>query len=325
MAEVSRSDFSNIIDHLLRSTVFLYSKEHKFSGTGFFTHADFTGKVYHFLISAKHIFKDREKISLRIVREIGGGKKILAFESSIKLLNKNGDPLWFTNWDLRQEIDVAILPANDLVDEISEFDKKVGVSGRLFFFDLSTFVDNSIIQQENICAGCDILFPGYPLGSVAEISYPILRSGIIATPPGKDFDLLSKTRGKYEPVFLVDAQFFPGSSGSPVFWPVNPIRFNVEENKIQQRPNIKLNSPFLLLGVGTAFFHHPGRVSGAPLGTFYRENSGLGIVYRAQVIKNLIVKYVLEKEEKEKLEEANRKLQSIEEVTEIEPPDIAQE
>ena len=82
-----------------------------------------------------------------------------------------------------------------------------------------------------------------------------------------------------------------------MFWPINSIRVNVETGRVEQRTDLKANSPFLLLGVGTAFFPYSGDIIGAPLGTFYKENSGLGIVYRAQVIKNLITDYLSKKDQ----------------------------
>lgn len=56
----------------------------------------------------------------------------------------------------------------------------------------------------------NILMIGYPNGLWDNINnYPLFRSGVSATHPGKDF------RGKKE--FVVDIAAFPGSSGSPVF------------------------------------------------------------------------------------------------------------
>ncbi|MBA7545990.1 hypothetical protein ES705_38372 [subsurface metagenome] len=55
----------------------------------------------------------------------------------------------------------------------------------------------------------DILFIGYPNNLYDEENLiPIVRKGITATPISIDFN--------NEPVFIIDASVFPGSSGSPV-------------------------------------------------------------------------------------------------------------
>ena len=58
--------------------------------------------------------------------------------------------------------------------------------------------------------GSDVIFVGYPTGyyDVAN-NLPLLRRGVIASVPNVDFN------GKGE--IVIDAQIFPGSSGSPVF------------------------------------------------------------------------------------------------------------
>jgi len=51
---------------------------------------------------------------------------------------------------------------------------------------------------------------GYPVGIWDSANnMPVIRRGITATHPGKDYE------GKSE--FMIDAACFPGSSGSPVF------------------------------------------------------------------------------------------------------------
>ena len=64
-------------------------------------------------------------------------------------------------------------------------------------------------QLEDLTAIEDIIMIGYPDGIWDEYNnQPIIRRGITATHPVKDFN------GKQE--FLIDAACFPGSSGSPV-------------------------------------------------------------------------------------------------------------
>lgn len=56
----------------------------------------------------------------------------------------------------------------------------------------------------------DVFFIGYPIGLYDTYYYlPILRKGITASPIKHDW--------LNQPRFLIDANVFPGSSGSPVF------------------------------------------------------------------------------------------------------------
>ena len=56
----------------------------------------------------------------------------------------------------------------------------------------------------------EIVFIGYPSGLRDEHnSTPLIRRGITASPIWNDFG--------NDPIFLIDAGVYPGSSGSPVF------------------------------------------------------------------------------------------------------------
>ncbi len=68
--------------------------------------------------------------------------------------------------------------------------------------------------REEVLSSEKIIFVGYPTGLYDEKNFlPILRTGSVASIPSVDFN------GK--PQILIDAQVFPGSSGSPVFVPIN--------------------------------------------------------------------------------------------------------
>ena len=65
-------------------------------------------------------------------------------------------------------------------------------------------------QHERLLPGNDVWFVGYPENRFDTANnLPVLRRGYIASIPKVDFE------GR--PEFLIDAQVFPGSSGSPVF------------------------------------------------------------------------------------------------------------
>ena len=70
--------------------------------------------------------------------------------------------------------------------------------------------------------GTQIYLLGYPSGMYdPRNTSPILRIGLISTEPNKDFSFNPELRAKYGlpstiPGFLIDANVFPGSSGSIV-------------------------------------------------------------------------------------------------------------
>jgi hypothetical protein len=65
-------------------------------------------------------------------------------------------------------------------------------------------------DHERLLPGNDVWFVGYPANRFdTSNNLPVLRRGYIASIPKVDFER--------QPQFLIDAQVFPGSSGSPVF------------------------------------------------------------------------------------------------------------
>lgn len=128
-------------------------------------------------------------------------------------------------------------------------------------------IDESFILECSdleIMPGDEAWFVGYPQGRFDEVhNLPILRRGYIASPPSIDFN------GNKE--FLVDANVFPGSSGSPVFTSFKG-RFRligvisqvmIKDSRIQ-----KVNSVISEFGV--------------------KQEIGLGIVIKSECIIDLI-------------------------------------
>lgn len=65
-------------------------------------------------------------------------------------------------------------------------------------------------SRSDLASGMRVFFVGYPSGFYdKKHCLPVMRSGTIASIPSVDFN--------GEPQILIDAQIFPGSSGSPVF------------------------------------------------------------------------------------------------------------
>ena len=75
------------------------------------------------------------------------------------------------------------------------------------------YIDNTLlklIDYDKVAPGSDVLFVGYPENRYDVVNnLPLIRKGSIASMPSVDFN------GKGQ--IVIDAQIFPGSSGSPVF------------------------------------------------------------------------------------------------------------
>lgn len=121
----------------------------------------------------------------------------------------------------------------------------------------------SDFNHDKLLPGNDVWFVGYPENRFdTKNNLPILRRGYIASIPTVDFE------GRKE--FLIDAQVFRGSSGSPVF--------------------TDLGGKFKLIGVITQTMIRSERVQSVPtaqtLGV--EQVIGLGIVLKANLLKELL-------------------------------------
>lgn len=158
------------------------------------------------LFSNKHVFwgkkeKDKKdavkKIRITLHQRDSNGQHILGQTKRIVGEYKRNDPGYFDHPD--PNVDVGCV-------NISSFYNISGLNLNL----TGLGVDFFEFKNEDLVAGMGVIFLGYPSGFYDRThSLPVMRSGIIASLPSVDFN------GK--PQILIDAQIFPGSSGSPVF------------------------------------------------------------------------------------------------------------
>lgn len=165
-----------------------------------------------------------------------------------------------------EDIDVAILECTGLFLLLPD---------QLYFktvsYDmLASFNESELSVAENV------YFIGYPNNRYDQKNnLPLVRTGMIASNPKYDYN--------WEPVIIIDAQVFPGSSGSPVY-----IDLTYENMKNGQfiigEKNIKL------LGIVSATMIRNNALKSIETGTQYltEEVLGLGIVYKATTIKMLV-------------------------------------
>ena len=132
-------------------------------------------------------------------------------------------------------------------------------------------------SEPELDLGQRVVFVGYPENRFDQKhNLPILRSGTIASHPKVDFNGESQ--------FIIDAQVFPGSSGSPVFLNVKEAQFN--RGVIQ----VGGGAPYLFLGVVSSTMIRNNTVDFLPtqLTPSTQEVIGLGLVFKANAVKELI-------------------------------------
>jgi hypothetical protein len=122
----------------------------------------------------------------------------------------------------------------------------------------------SDFSEENLIPGLDVWFVGYPENRFdVSNNLPLLRKGYISSIPKIDFN--SKNQ------FVIDAQVFQGSSGSPVF--------------------AVIDGKFKLIGVVTETMIKHGKLQAMPVlqvGVGIQQTLGLGIVLKATLLQELI-------------------------------------
>lgn len=136
---------------------------------------------------------------------------------------------------------------------------------------LSDFTEADLSVAENI------YFVGYPNGKYDEVNnLPLIRTGLISSNPKFDFDGL--------PCFIIDAQVFPGSSGSPVY--IDYTFENIKNGSIvvTNQRNIKV------LGIVARTFIRGSELKAVESSTtqYVEEIIGLGIVFKSTEIRKLI-------------------------------------
>lgn len=177
-------------------------------GTGFLLRASFDGSLdgqgATLLISNKHVFADPSNaIRLQFHKRGNGSDKtpMLGQIISAHIADLRRQAIYVEHPS--PEVDLACLVANAIEDPQS------GIFALTIPYPmLATF------DEPDLIAGKDVWFIGYPANRYDTTNnLPLMRHGYIATIPTTHF------QGREQ--FVIDAQVFPGSSGSPVFTDIN--------------------------------------------------------------------------------------------------------
>ena len=185
----------NTLNKLLYSTASIWTERDNVPsvGTGCFFAYDLQN---HFLITNKHVIGNEDQITVKLIVERRNDNNYQFFHDVIT--NKNS---WVPHPD--DDIDLCICPMNVILQEVP--DDLVPVSRSIYSNLVPTKED---IEQIDVME--DIIFLGYPSHLWDQNNlFPLIRKGITATPIHLDH--------RNNPIFLIDASVFPGSSGSPVF------------------------------------------------------------------------------------------------------------
>ena len=247
------------------------------AGTGFFVFRPVKGDERHvFLITNKHVLPSEGSAQSILIRvSVGPVEKPSVRFIEVAVVGQNGKYLSNVRVHQNQAFDVVAVNVTDIV-------LKEGIQATWLPLDL--LATDERLKNENITVGDEIFLLGYPdaIFDPRNVS-PILRTGVIATVPLEGYAFNETLRARYGlpdriDGFLIDANVFPGSSGSVVVLKQQPTTIGPRgETVVSSAKKI----PYVL-----------GIVSGSipiadeMLGTVQRM--GLGIVYSASTIREVI-------------------------------------
>lgn len=231
-------------------------------GTGFLLQrpvGDDKYKVY--LVSNKHVLCGAKSIALTFTKAKNGepeiGNKIVIPFKDIQN-NVKGHP------DVN--VDIALLECTGIFVLMMEQMYVKFVPYEM----LATFKEPELSVAENV------YFIGYPDNRYdVKNNLPLVRTGMISSHPKYDYN--------GDPVFIIDAQVFPGSSGSPVYIDLTYENFKNGQIVVGGH-NIKL------LGIVSATMIRNNQLKAITTATniVAEEVLGLGIVFKSTAIKKLV-------------------------------------
>lgn len=218
-----------------------------------------------FLVSNKHVVEGASEAIMYFAEKGQDGQPLLG--QPFFLRSDMFDIQWHGHSD--PNVDVSVMPLSWQLSTIA----REGRIAHIHAISEADIADIGILRELDVTA--PVLFVGFPNGMFDEKHYlPIFRRGYVATAPDLDFN--------GEPVFLIDASVFPGSSGSPVF--------TVGDSLIGGTPALKL------LGIVAAGYTQlaEGHVSWKPIPTnqmpvpSIEQMIDLGIVFKSRFILETI-------------------------------------
>jgi len=277
-----------IDDNLLNSTVLIRRQLDggESRGTGFLVFHEIakntaTGRSTYqiVLVTNKHMLPAEHskfpQITIKIA--VRNGATTDTKDLPIDILGKDGKFLRSVATNPKPQVDVAVNIGPQITKEKAEFLIRASETGKALSTDLLLPIKN--FKEADIGIGTQIYLLGYPAGfSDPRNISPILRVGIISTEPDKDYSFDEKTSKAFNlpspiPGFLIDANVYPGSSGSMIVRRTNIVTgFN---------PGGKASVPYVLGIVADSIPMHDTGINA-------NERMGLGIVFNSDTILETI-------------------------------------
>ena len=231
-------------------------------GTGFLLSRPVGENAYKvYLVSNKHVLSGADSIAITFTR-LKNGEADIGNTARVPITNVSSNVVGHPDPD----VDIAVLACTNLFNLLPDQLYFKAVSYDM----LSTFDEPELSIAENV------YFVGYPDDRYdVTNNLPLIRMGLISSHPKYDFN------GK--PVFIIDAQVFPGSSGSPVYRDLTYEKMKNGQIALGKR-NVKL------LGIVSATMVRNNQLKAIQTGTnlVTQEVLGLGIVFKATAIRELI-------------------------------------
>jgi len=241
------------------------------NGTGFLVitpSANDTNKVFGYLVTARHVLRPSTNnwlpsVFVRLNRRDGTSEKIL-----LPLVTNGPNKNVFTHDD--PTVDVAIVP----------FFPKPFTNYDALFLPLSFVTSEEDFKSLDIHEGSDVFFTGMFVRHLGDKrNTPITRFGKVALIGDEKIDWIT---GKTD-LYLMEANSYPGNSGSPVFFQIGSERAN-GSIVLSGGPNIRL------AGVMSGCYNdiQPIQTVSVSTNQYVTPNLGISGVVPAYKIKDIL-------------------------------------
>ena len=248
---MTRFEFTE--EQLFLTTVMLEvaTRDDACTGTGFFVRWPIPGRPglnIVAIVTCRHVLEGLATVAFKMHRYRLDEPRLPDLEHPVTI-----GPVpyaYFTHDD--PNVDVAALNVSTIFAKRKELYQK--------FVQPQNFAD---FEKDTLGPTMKTIFVGYPVGLHDELhALPILRSGPIASIPKVDFN--------GAPVFLIDAEVFEGSSGSPVF--------------------IETDDSYKLVGLVSNAYHVKRDVIRVKKGLKLEveEHIGIGVVFKVKAITEVL-------------------------------------
>lgn len=271
MENIDTLDPQSFLEQILFSTlrIELLNDDNKPQGigSGFLLKVDFPENLEEsllLLVSNRHVFEGSQRFNITFHRRnVGSNLPQLGQTLTYQATSRKGVPFLHPN----PRIDLACINISSAISQL-------GSQIYYKFLDKRVFAN---FTEPELDVGQRVIFIGYPENRYDQRhNLPILRSGVTASHPRLNYN--------GEEQFLIDAQVFPGSSGSPVFLNMKEAQYN--------RGQIILGTglPYLFVGVVSATMLRNNIVIPLPTSLLgvSQEVIGLGLVFKTTALNSLI-------------------------------------